>query len=170
MPGGAHLPAGARRPRAERGFSLIEIIIVMILVAIALLAAIHTITSVRRSSVDSKYVASAGVVWRGVGAYRQDHKGALPPISAFDDRGAGLANPAGTPYVRSWPDDPATGELLLPTQGSQSPPAEPGPKNTVQYWASANGEAGRLVAYGSDGRIVFLRSVTGAAQPEVPVG
>lgn len=170
MPGGAHLPAVARPARGERGFSLIEIIIVMILVAIALLAAVHTLTSVRRSSVDSKYVAAAGVVWRGVGAYRQDNKGALPPISAFDNRGAGLRNAAGTRYVRDWPDDPATDQPLVPAPGSPGAAAEPGPANRVVYWAAANGEAARLVAYGSGGRIVFLRSVTNVGPAEVPVG
>ena len=173
MPGAAHHAAGARRARRRRGtesgFSLIELIVVMILVAIALLAAIHTMTSIRRSSTDHHYQTAATSLWRGIGAYRQDHKGALPPLTALQQSGRNFTNVAGARYVRQWPDDPRLGKPLEVLAPSGSGSIETGPPNSVRYEASANGDTARLAAYGHDGRLLFLRSVSLGA-PEAPVG
>lgn len=173
MPGGAHNPAGAwpfprSAGRAERAFSLVEMIVVMVLVAIALMAAIHTLSSIRRSSADQRYQAAASQIWRGVGAWRQDNKGALPPASLLAAGPARFRNVAGAPYIKQWPEDPMTDKPLAPRPGSGAAPPATGPSGQVLY--AANGNAGWVAAYGFDGRPVFIRAVGPGTTTVAPVG
>lgn len=171
MPAGAHHPAGAGRfgrgSDAERGFSLLEMIIVLVLVGIALMAAIFSMSSVKRSGNDAKYATAASQVWRGVGAWRQDNKGALPPATALAGGGSNFQSITGSRYVRYWPEDPRTGEPLA-VAGARGAPSTTGSPGTVVY--STNGTTGWMAAYGHDGRAVFLRAVTPGRTPGAPIG
>lgn len=166
MPGGAHHPAAARRIGDERGFSLIEIIIVMVLLIIAMLAAVSTLTSVKRNGADVRYTTAASTIWRGIGAYRQDNKGAMPPLTLLGSEGANFKNLAGTRYVAEWPEDPDGSGRIEVGEGTGAP-ADSGPASSLLY--STDGTEGWLAAYGHDGRLIFLRGVT-RDTPVVPVG
>src|SRR5690606_23508693 len=59
-----------RSERAERGFTLIEIIVVLVLVGVLLAVGLSSLSSVRRNSADTRYVSAASTIWRGIGSYR----------------------------------------------------------------------------------------------------
>ncbi|MEO6867107.1 MAG: type II secretion system protein [Gaiellales bacterium] len=154
--------------RDDVGFTLIEVIIVMVLLGIAMFAALTTVNSVRRSSADSQYTAAASTIWRGIGSYRLDNKGRLPRVENLQGGGRGFTNLARVRYVKAWPADPARSSNPLGIQRARTArPATTGSPSTVVY--SGSGDAGWLAAYGHDGRLIFLRGIT-AGTPEAPVG
>jgi prepilin-type N-terminal cleavage/methylation domain-containing protein len=169
MPGGAHHRADPACPRgSEHGFSLTELIVVIVLVAIALGAALYSLSSVRRGSGDTRYAAAATTIWRGIGSYRLDNKGAPPPASELAQAGKSFTNLAGARYVRTWPEDPRGNGPLVVVSASATRPPPTGPANTVQY--AVRGDSAWMAAYGGDGRVVFLRSIATGTTPEAPVG
>lgn len=154
--------------RAERGFTLIEIIVVLVLVGVLLAVGLSSLSSVRRNSADTRYVSAASTIWRGIGSYRLDNKGALPPRAQLENRGSSFTNLAEVRYVKEWPQDPATGQpLQLRWMGGTNRAPTTGPERSVVY--SVNGNTGWLAAYGAGGRRIFLRAIQSGTL-EAPVG
>lgn len=171
MAGSAHHCAGScacghGRLARESGFSLTELIVVLVLVGIALSVGLSTMLSLRHDAADSKYVIAASTAWRGIGSYRLDNKGAFPPAQMLGGGGNSFTNLAGARYVRSWPEDPSTGGPLRIRAASGRPPRS-GPPNSVSY--AVSGDAAWLAAFGHDGQVVFLRGVQPGATV-VPAG
>lgn len=175
---GAHIPARCwpvredgtigvrpRSRRAEGGFSLIELLVVLVIVAILMALVLPQLNKVRRNTGGPTSNVAAAAIWRGVQNYRIDNGGNFPPLTMLQNGGTTFTDPGGIKYVKRWPQD-ATGKPMPVLQGSGTPPTTnlplpvgPVPANSpigkVVYYG--NGTTGWIVAYSDTGRIVFRR-------------
>jgi prepilin-type N-terminal cleavage/methylation domain-containing protein len=185
MVGAHHLARGAvvrvhgrARVRArggEAGFSIIELLVVMIIIAIILSMALPSLSG-RREKTDGPQVnVAAGAVWRGIQAYRIENHGTLPPTNMVTSpSGSAFVNPGTSRYVRRWPDA-SDGSPIAVTAGTGNPPTAriaPGSAaaGNLVYSVSNGGRNGWLVGYASNGSIVFRRSIESTAAGVVPAG
>lgn len=152
---------------SERGFSLVELLVVLVMVAI-LMAVILPQLGTARSKVSAPEMnVAAGGIWRGIQNYRIDN-GHLPPTTMLQNQhtlsppGNTFADPGGTRYVKRWPSDPkgTTAQVRVVNGGGLPTTTDPSRGGQIIYSAAgARPLTGYLVAYSADGRIVFRRSI-----------
>lgn len=183
-PNGSSVPTHARtRPRTgrsvvvEAGFTIVELLVVMIIVSILAAITMPQLAKTREKTSGPLVNLGAGTLWRGVMNYRLENHGVLPTAGMLASEGATFTNPANARYVKRWPDD-ATGNapLVVTASNAASAPATTSAnrRGTVLYAplpaGSANPTRGWLAAYAPTGQLVFRRSIgTNPADPG-PIG
>ncbi len=163
------------RARSEDGFSLVELLIVIIIVSILMVFILPTLGRTRDKTDGPQINVAAGAVWRGIQAYRIDNHGMLPATNLLTaPSGNAFVNPGNGRYVQRWPES-SDGQPIAVTAGTGGPPtasisnASPLAGNLV-YSVSNGGRNGWLVGYSSSGSIVFRRSIEANAAGVVPAG
>lgn len=137
----------------EAGFSLVELLVVMVVIAIMLGVASVSVRSSLQEKPDAELDVVSGRVWRAIGDYRVDRNGRFPPTVTKD----GLVNLSGGSYIRSWPEHPGReGALEVAASGAARPPASSRPFD-VLYHAGADGASGWIAAYDGRGSVMFRR-------------
>ena len=137
--------------RRSRGFTLIEIMLVVIILAILAMVIIPRLSDASDDSRDKSLQADLGSLQRQIGHYRFDHGGRSPhmkPDRTVDNSGAnfvarmtgktnsdGSLNSAGTcgSYFRTWPANPFIADSALAAQvkiGSGRAPRD----GTTGWW------------------------------------
>jgi general secretion pathway protein G len=165
--------ASARTTRArdrERGFTFVELLVVMLIIGIITTAVAPTLLNQRARGSGPGVNVAAGAIWRSVQNYRIDNRGTFPPTSMVQP-GPAFSDPAGQEYIRSWPEGPDGEPIRVRPGGMGMPPAtmsSTGAGGVVVYGAS--GRAGWVAGYGADGRRVFVRGVSTTLAPMVPEG
>lgn len=171
---GAHTPASGAivrthgrthmRARSEAGFSLVEILIVMIVLAILFAIALPNIRTASDGPNAPATAIAAGVVWRGVQMARLESGGAMPTTTEMSNQAAGLLDPAGVRRIRPWPET-GRGEPIPIAVSNAVTPSTTGPPNSLAYGVAggATPSTGWLVGYGPKGNIVFRRMITNGA-------
>lgn len=154
-------PADVRRSTpAEDGFSLMEMVVVLVIILIVGAITTAGMGSFRTASGDPGMSAAAEVVWTGIVEHRVDHHGLFPDATMIvGGDGSTLVDDEGQRYVRSWPEDP-TGDGRIKVQGS--PEVRPPGMLTgggVLYHVEPKQSEGWIAAYGRDGAPVFVRGV-----------
>lgn len=176
----AHRPPGrlsapavvpARARAHERGFTLVEILVVMIIIAIMMAAVLPNIRTAQRGSEAGTMVVAGGTLWRAINEYRLDYRGRLPaepllkPVRSGNQwkASASFVSPSQKRYLDTWPSDPRTGEPFMVTQ--YCPNCAPPPSDNTGEPHILYGNAqytGWLAAYSSTGVRVFCRRITPA--------
>lgn len=156
-------------PSSEAGFSLIELIVVLIIVAMLMAIGITGFRSMRDSSTAPQMNTGAGRIWRSVQEYRFDNEGTFPKASMLTARGGtGFVDLGGRRYVRDWPGGIRGAKfIVVQSSGASAAPAT-GPANVVLY--HDNRTSAWMAAYESKGKRVFQRGVSASASPVVPIG
>lgn len=161
------------RRRSEAGFSLIELLVVLVIIAILIAIVAPQFGGTRQRSSGPLINAGAGAIWRGVQHYRVENHGVLPPPSMLANAGATLVNPGGGRYVQRWPTD-GTGTQPMSVQAGSgaTPPTTVAPRagGTVLYQATGATPTGWLAAYSNDGRLLFRRVIGTSTAVTRPVG
>ena len=177
---GAHTPSGGAAVRshgrrrvlagprgAEAGFTIIEIVIVVLILAILMAIALPSVRSAADGPAAPSTAIAGGTVWRSVQQWRLENGGTMPATSMLTNYGAGLVDPAGVPMVQPWPETQRGARIVL-TAGSGAAPPATGTPNSLAY--AANGDVGWLAGYGPKGRLVFRRVIAPSTTPGAPAG
>lgn len=153
--------------RGESAFSIIELVVVVLIIAILLAIALPNVRSASDGPAAPATAIAGGTVWRAVQQWRLENGGTMPAAPMLTNSGAGLVDPAGERMVRPWPKTGRGEPVVLNASAGVAPPMA-GPPNSLAY-ASA-GNTGWLVGYGPRGSIVFKRVIAASAMPAVPAG
>ncbi len=141
-------------PHREAGFTLIEVLVVLVIIAIVLTVALPSVRQARTGSEGGTMVAAGATVWRAISEYRLDNRGQLPPTNLVSSaQVANFRSPTGTPYLRRWPSNPGS-DVPLPVRSS--PP--PAGTAAIVYERSSEWH-GTVAAYTSTGARVYCRSI-----------
>jgi len=107
--------------RAARGFTLVEILIVVVILGILAAIVIPQFTSAAEESRESSVKMSVHRIRQQLEIYQQEHNGQLPTLANIDDQLTLSSNAAGQtaaigssgyafgPYIRQIPTNPRTG-------------------------------------------------------------
>lgn len=157
--------------RSERGFTLVEILVVLIVIAMLMAIAIPTLNRSTRATDAPQMALAGGALWRAIHQFRADNHGSMPPVATLTAAstaatpGTGFEDPGRHRYLESWPRDNADRPVQVLNGGTGAVPT------AANYCAS---RAGRLVYGGtsgtsphtawlvgcsSQGQMVFRRSV-----------
>lgn len=167
-------PAAARG-RRDAGFSLVEVVVVMVILAIMAAVAIPTTGNARRAAEAGAMATAGATIWRAIIDYRVDYRGQMPPAS---DLASWSASAAGQAQFRSrashsqgadprdlyikpnkWPSHPRSGaRIRVEASTSSAPPATDGAGRPRLLYGSS-GFGGWLAAYTSRGQRVFCRDI-----------
>lgn len=175
--------ASAPRSASERGFTLVELLVVLVIAAVLGMIALPALKSARESSGGPVSNVGAGEVWRGIQAWRIDNHGQYPPPALLEQRdasghpGAGLTDPSGKRYIK-WPTDSNGQPLKIVTQTTDVqgwigslPQASPARANTVVYTRTTGESVAALAGYDPKGRLNYRRGTSNSVQPIVrPLG
>lgn len=109
-----HMP----RPRtraAERGFSVVELIVVMVIVAILAAAAIMTFRSAKGTSYQKEAITAATTYSQAIASFQSDHAKRNPsptdPAHFAADKALGPLNLLGKPYAGAKPEAVVDGRV-----------------------------------------------------------
>lgn len=153
----------------EGGFSLIELIVVLIIVSILMAVGIFGFRAMRDSSTAPQMNTGAGRIWRAVQDYRFDNEGAFPTAAMLTSSGgASFVDLGGRRYVRIWPDGVKGAKYMIVQSSAAAAAPTTGPVNVVLYHTA--GSSGWMAAYDANGKRVFQRGVSPTASPVVPLG
>lgn len=152
------------RARNEAGFSLIELLIVMIVLAILIAIAIPNVRTASEGPSAPATAIAGGVVWRTVQLVRLESGGIMPTAAQMINQAAGLVDPAGRARIRPWPETGRGVPIPIATSTAAAPPAT-GTPNTLLYGVGggARPTTGWLAGYGPKGSLVFRRVISSAA-------
>lgn len=153
---------------STRGFTMIELLVVMTIVAVMLGTGVLALQAFRDEPRGMQVSSAASVLWRGVQSYRLDHAGRLPATLE-----PSLVDDAGNRYVKRWPADQDDLEPVVVTMSPLSKPPASADAYAVLYHAAADRASGWLAAYDQDGLVVYQRgswSSDQAADVVVPAG
>ena len=169
-----HGPAFVRA--REDGFSLIELLVVLVIISILMAAVLPSIRNARKAPDGPGLEVAASSLWRASMRYRADHRGTFPPTSALTGpssqssvTGASsqlkstLKSPAGEPYLTKFPSMPTNSQVPVPVRTSSA-----GATGSPYLVYSSSGFTGRLEAYDANGKRRWCRAVSsvGTAQFE----
>jgi general secretion pathway protein G len=173
--------ARSRRARSEAGFSLIELLVVMIICALLFAIILPTLARTREKTGAPQVSLAAGAIWRGIQAYRIENGGELPDPAviaaapAANPPGSNWTNAADGKYITRWPEDNHGVPMPVVRGASATVPTASIPDTDNQagkvvYYAAAGRPrtVGWVVGYSDTGQIVYRRSI-GAAGVS-PVG
>lgn len=138
----------------EHGFTLVEMVVAMLIMAVLAAAVILLFHGARRTSA-AKAAQAAGASYSGaISAFKLDHVGRVPTIGNANDWPVVAAGPimsptTKTPYIRSGAPAPVTSNQvgLATTAPAASDPTHLG---WLQYVAPAGARTFELVVYTRD--------------------
>jgi prepilin-type N-terminal cleavage/methylation domain-containing protein len=163
------------RGRTEAGFTLVELLIVVIIAAILLAFTLPMLGGQQKKTDGPLVNVAAGTVWRGIQEYRIENHGTLPATNLLTSTaGAAFVNPGNGRYIERWPER-ADGLPIVVTAGGGNAPTANISSNSAQagnlvYSVGNAGRTGWLVGYSSSGAIVFRRSIDATTAGAVPAG
>ena len=173
------MPArGLVHTRSDAAFSMVEIIVVMVIMAVLGGVGATMLQSASKGQSAPMTAATGGVVWRGIEAWRMEEGAGLLPtanrLTAGNGHGGyagGLVDGAGSLLIPAWPEASKGAPVKVHAGSSAVPPTTSTTwANDLVYFASADRRTGWLAAYGSSGALVFRRSITAGATPGAPIG
>lgn len=158
------------RARSEAGFSLIELLIVMIVLAILFAIALPGVRNASDAPNAPSTAIAGGTVWRAIQTARLESGGTMPAAAELTGQAAGLVDAAGTRRIRPWPETGRGEPIVITTSAAARPPAT-GTPDTLLYGVGGGAlpRTGWLAGYGPKGQIVFQRFVS-AGTPVVGSG
>jgi prepilin-type N-terminal cleavage/methylation domain-containing protein len=169
---GAHNPARGRTVRShgrlgahrEAGFSLVELLVVVIMIAILAAIAIPNVRTASEGPSNPAAAIAGGTVWRAVQLARLESGGVMPTATQMANQAQGLVDSGGTRRIRPWPETGKGSPIPITTSTAAAPPTT-GTANSLVYGVGpgARPTTGWLAAYGSKGTIVFRRVIAGGA-------
>lgn len=155
----------------ESGFTIIELLVVLIIVAVLMVLLAPNALNQHRSSANPALNASAGAIWRGVQRYRMDNRGTFPNASMVKPTTPStFVDAANEPYIRRWPAGPDGLAQQVTTASSATIPVSVAatPNGQVLYYGAGN--VGWVAAYSPHGNLVLRRGATATANPPRPAG
>jgi prepilin-type N-terminal cleavage/methylation domain-containing protein len=178
VPSHARSYVRARGPRpAEVGFTIVELLVVLIIVSILMAIALPQLNKARTRSSGPAISLSSGAIWRGVMSYRLENQGVLPATTKLANKGATFVNPGGGPYVKHWPSDATNAaSLVVAASTATTPPATVSATRTgtVLYATlpvgSPNPVQGWLAGYEPTGKLVYRRIISTNGAAPGPIG
>ena len=181
VPEHGSVDARSRARRSEAGFSIVELIVVMVIVAVLFVIVMPQLARTREKTGAPQVTLAAGAIWRGVQAYRIENGGELPDpaiitnASTTSPPGRDFKNAADGKYIERWPEDNHGVAMPVLNGGTATVPTASVPDTDnragkVVYYAPAGRPrtTGWLVGYADTGALVYRRSIT--AGGVAPIG
>ena len=138
--------------RSECGFTLVELIIVMVICAILMGGVLYAFTSVKSSGYKKETIVTARAFETAIDAFANDHNGRVPVLNsqefapATSSRGTQIPFSAGPkdqltqrPYMRAPADGITTGRILF-QRGGTALPTNSGIRGVIQYQLFASNQ------------------------------
>lgn len=163
-----HARACPQRERSEAGFTLVELLVVMVIGAILMAVILPQLGTTRAKVSAPEMNVAGGAIWRGIQNYRLDN-GHLPPAALLTGQhaqrppGRTFANPGGGRYVERWPPNTTGGNARVYQAPSPTLPTtrDRSRAGRIYYYVPPGTRplVGYLVAYSDTGDIVYRRSI-----------
>ena len=139
---------------SEGGFTIVELLVVLIICAILMAIILPSLGKTRQNTGGPTVNVAAAAIWRGVQNYRIDNSGTFPPIGMLQNGGATFKDPGQVKYVKRWPEN-TKGQPMTVVNGSGNPTTQGAQPGQVVYFQ--NGNTGYLIGYSDRGTVVFRR-------------
>lgn len=166
------------RVRGEFGFSIVELLVVMVIIATVLAIVLPSVQGARRAPDGPGLEVAASALWRATSRYRVDHRGEFPPSSTLINASnsetiagassalrSSLKSSSGEPYLATFPSLPTNSSRPLPIRAAQESSS-----STPYLVYTESGLSGRIEAYDNYGKRRWCRSVSSIDPSEFEVG